>query len=92
LIGERPPSTLRNVNVGSREVPELKIQERPPSMLRNLDGGPREVLELVIRDHPLSTLRNVNGGPPGGAEASDPRAPTINTKKRRRRARGRCQS
>jgi hypothetical protein len=29
-------------------------------------------------------LKNVNGGPPGGAGAGDPRASTINDKKRQR--------
>jgi hypothetical protein len=44
--------------------------------------GPREVLELEIRERPAPMLINVDGGPPGGAEAGDPRAPTIKAKKR----------
>jgi hypothetical protein len=49
-------------------------------------AGPWELPELVIQECPTSTLRNINGGPPGGAEAEGPGAPTINAKKRRRRA------
>jgi hypothetical protein len=55
-------------------------------------AGPRVVPKLKIREHPPSTLRNVDDTPPGGAGAGDPGAPTINAKKRRRWARGRCQS
>jgi hypothetical protein len=40
VIQERPSSTLRNVDDGLREVPELEIRERPPSTLRNIDGVP----------------------------------------------------
>jgi hypothetical protein len=77
---------------GPLEVMELEIQERPPSTLRNVDGGPLEVMELEIREHPPSTLRNVDGGLLAGAGAGDPGASTINAKKCRRRAPGRCRS
>jgi hypothetical protein len=39
-IQERPPSTLRYVSSGPREMPELKVRQRPPSTLKNIDGGP----------------------------------------------------
>jgi hypothetical protein len=77
---------------GPREVSELKIQERPPSTLRNVDGAPWEVLELKIREHPPSTLRNIDGGPSEGAGAEDLGASTINAKKHRWWAPGRCRS
>jgi hypothetical protein len=70
----------------------LKIQKHPPSTLRNVDDRPREVQEMKIRKRPPSTLRNIIGGPPGVAEAEDPGAPTINAKKCRWRAPGRCWS
>jgi hypothetical protein len=57
-----------------------------------LMAGPREVPELKIRECPPSTLRNIDGGPPRGVGAEDPGAPTINAKKRRQRAPGRCRS
>jgi hypothetical protein len=68
-VRKRPPSTLRSVDSGPREVPEMEVRERPPTTLRNIDGGPREVLELEILEHPPSMLRNVDSGPPGGARA-----------------------
>jgi hypothetical protein len=43
---------------------------------------------MKIRERPPLMLRNINGGPLGGAEAEDLGAPTINTKKHRRRAPG----
>jgi hypothetical protein len=49
-------------------------------------AGPREVPELKIRERPPSTLRNVDDGPPGGAGGEGSGAPTINAKKRHRRA------
>jgi hypothetical protein len=48
--------------------------------------GPREVPKLEIREHPPSMLRNIDGGPPGGVEAEDPGALTINANKRQLRA------
>jgi hypothetical protein len=94
---ECPPSMLRNIDGGPREVPELVIREHPPSTLRNIDGGPSrgaraEDAELKIRERSPSILRNVNGGPPGGVGAGDSGAPTINAKKHRWQAPGRCQS
>jgi hypothetical protein len=55
-------------------------------------AGPQEVLELKIHERPPSMLRNIDGRPPGGAEAEDSGAPTINAKKRRRQAPERCRS
>jgi hypothetical protein len=52
--------------------------------------GPREVIELEVRERPPSKLRNIDGGPPEGAEAGGLGSSTINAKKRRRRALGRC--
>jgi hypothetical protein len=78
--------------VSPQEVLELKIQERRSSTVININGGPREVPELKIRERLPSTLRNVDGRPPGDARAEDPGAPTINAKKRRRRAPRRCRS
>jgi hypothetical protein len=43
---------------------------------------------MKIRERPPSMLRNINGGPLGGAGAEDLGAPTINTKKHRRRPPG----
>jgi hypothetical protein len=40
-----------------------------------------EVLELKIRERPPSTLRNIDDRPPGGVEAEDSGALTINVKK-----------
>jgi hypothetical protein len=48
------------------------------------------VTKLKIRKRPPSMIRNINGGPSRGARAGDPGAPTINAKKRQRRAPGRC--
>jgi hypothetical protein len=39
-VRERPPSTLRNVEAGPREVPEPEVWERPPSTLKNVDDEP----------------------------------------------------
>jgi hypothetical protein len=50
------------------------------------------VPELKVREQPPSTLRNIDGGPSGGVRAGGPGAPTINAKKRRQRAPGRCWS
>jgi hypothetical protein len=80
------------LTVGPREVSELKIRERPPSTLRNIDGEPWEVPELEVRECPPSTLRNIDDGPPIGAGAAGRGAPTINAKKRRWWAPGRCWS
>jgi hypothetical protein len=82
-LRERPPSTLRNVDGGPREVSERNARERPPSTLRNIDGRPRKVPELKVREQPPSTLRDVDDGPPRRAGAGDSRAPTINAKTRR---------
>jgi hypothetical protein len=41
------------------------------------------VPNLKIQEHTPSTLRNIDGVPPGGAEAEDSGAPTINAKKHR---------
>jgi hypothetical protein len=54
--------------------------------------GHREVPELVIRERPPLTLTNIDDRPPGGAGAGDPGASTINAKKLRRWAPGRCRS
>jgi hypothetical protein len=50
------------------------------------------VPELKVREYPPSMLRNIDGRPLRGAGAEGPRAPTINAKKRRRRAPKRCWS
>jgi hypothetical protein len=78
--------------MGSREVPELEVREHPPSTLRNVDGGPQEVPELEVRKRPPSTLRNIISGPLRDVGVGCPGAPTINAKKRRRRALGRYRS
>jgi hypothetical protein len=50
------------------------------------------VSELKIRERLPSMLRNVDGRPLGDVGAGGLRAPTINVKKRRRRAPGRYRS
>jgi hypothetical protein len=69
--------------VGSREVPELKIQEYPPSMLRNVDSGPQGGARAGDAGALTINVKNIDGGPPGGARVEDLRATTINAKKRR---------
>jgi hypothetical protein len=39
-VQERPPSTLRNIDDGPRQVLELEVWERPPSTLRNVNDRP----------------------------------------------------
>jgi hypothetical protein len=55
-------------------------------------AGLQEVPELEVQKYPPSMLRNINSEPPGGAEAGDPEASTINAKKRRRWTLGRWHS
>jgi hypothetical protein len=65
-IRERPPSMLRNVNVGPPVGAGAEIRERPPSTLRNIDAGPPGGAEAEDPERPPSTLRNVDGVPPRG--------------------------
>jgi hypothetical protein len=55
-------------------------------------ANPQEVPELKIQERPPSTIRNIDDGPMGGARAEDLGVPTINAKKYRWWAPGRCQS
>jgi hypothetical protein len=82
---------VKTSTTGVWDVPELKVRERHHQR-ENVNDRPWEVPELKVRERPPSTLRNIDGGPPGGAGARDPGAPTINAKKHRQRAPGRCRS
>jgi hypothetical protein len=79
VIRERPPSVLRNINGGPREVPELKIREHAPSTLRNVDDGP---LGDPGAENPETPIINAKKR----QQREDPGSPTINAKKRQRRA------
>jgi hypothetical protein len=62
----------------------MEIRERPPSMLKKMSMVVTwEVPELEIQERPASTLKMSTTDPLRDAEAGDPRAPTINAKKRR---------
>jgi hypothetical protein len=79
VIRERPPSVLRNINGGPREMPELKIRERPPSTLRNVDDG--RLGDPGAENPGAPTINSKKR-----QQREDLGAPTINAKKRQRRA------
>jgi hypothetical protein len=62
---------------------EMKIGEHPPSTLRNVDDWP-------LRGARAEDPRNIDDRPPECPRALDQVAPTINAKKHRWWAPGRC--
>jgi hypothetical protein len=64
-IRERPPSTLRNIDVGPPGGAGAGDPGAPTiNAKKHRRRAPREVPELKIQKRPPSTLRNIDGAPP----------------------------